>query len=76
MAAKPSTPAPTTGAAVLTAKPLDVEEDCELWLFALPVPVCFCVAMVLLPAEVVVALDLTFSAFTKLAQAMAAKEDG
>ena len=39
IAAKPSTPAPTTGAAVLTAKPLDDDEDFEPLVFALPVPV-------------------------------------
>lgn len=39
MAAKPRTPAPKTGAAVRAAKPLDVEDDCEFWLFEPPVPV-------------------------------------
>lgn len=73
MAARPSRPAPTTGAAVRTAKPCDVDED---WLpLLLPVPVALLpvwLAMELLARVVLLPFLEAASWLTKFAQATAA----
>lgn len=71
MTARPRTPAPTIGAAVLAAKPLDVDED-ELPPL-LPVPACapfvlLALDIMLLELEVEFAFPFTLLAFTKFAQ--------
>ena len=72
MAARPRTPAPTTGAAVLTPKALDEDDDAPA--FPVAAPPLVLVAPALLLLAVVVVLPACATGLMKFAQATAARQ--